>query len=1049
MAKNTIKGLTIEIGGDTTELGKALEDVNKKSRDLSSELGSINRLLKLDPSDVDLLTQKQKVLAEAIGNTEDRLDTLREAERQVQAQFEKGEVSEAQYRELQREIIATENKLKSYASAADDTQKAIDGIDKESAAAADDTRNFADAADDASKSYSDFGNALKKAVTFAAVSAGVKQVADALMDCVEATQEYRTAMGKLNTAFEANGHTSETATQTYKELQSVLGETDQAVEAANFLSILADNEEELQKWTQICTGVFAKFGDSLPVEGLAEAANETAKVGQVTGPLADALNWAAKEGETFGLKLKQNIDFTELSSSELKKLTDAQREEYEARKAQYDAIEEYNKELSEAVSAEDKFNIALAECSTEQERQELIMQTLSDSYSDIADDYKEVNKEAIESNKTTERLNELWAKVGKKATPIVNTFREGIAELGESLVDMVSDADIENFQDTIKDGFSKLAKDVLPKLIDALKWCIDHFNEIKSVAAGFVAALAVNKIANFAKSIGTTLVGAFKGLVGTLKGAKTAQEGMNAAASANPYLLLAEAIIGVSTALGSYLQGELDKARESGAKLAQEMHGLNDAEQESIDRANDVAEAYRNQRTAMDEAVEGIESQYGYVSRLKDQLLALVDADGKVDEANRTRVEFILGELNQALGTEYTMVQNQIASYQDLQSEIDNVIASKKNELLLEASSGAYAEALQNKTQAENDYYKNLRAHQETQIALIQAEQEAEELASQQKLIMWPWERWELQKNIEAKEGEKEELKRILGETETAYNNSKEVLAGYYEDIGQYETAQMLTLEGNTEEANRILSDRTYYVEKYADSVGFASDDVRNTWEQEAIDAGIKAELIKRNWKSGIEGYTEEMVEEAEKNYKEALDAMGDAYDDAAAVGKDITNGLGSGMESGRGGLLDKARDIVRTVMSAFRKEADSHSPSRKMIDFGEDLDEGVEIGLEKGTKPILKTAKDQMKQLLDVYDQANLGGQSYLRDIEVKQSARKSQAKSSAESESAALLAQILEAVKSGKRIYLDGDALVGATAGAYDSKLGRRAALAARGAV
>ena len=111
MAGKTIKGLTVEIGGDTTKLGEALEKVNKKSSDLSSELGSINRLLKLDPKNVELLTQKQKVLAEAIGNTEDKLKTLREAEKQVQAQFEKGEVSESQYRELQREIVATENKL--------------------------------------------------------------------------------------------------------------------------------------------------------------------------------------------------------------------------------------------------------------------------------------------------------------------------------------------------------------------------------------------------------------------------------------------------------------------------------------------------------------------------------------------------------------------------------------------------------------------------------------------------------------------------------------------------------------------------------------------------------------------------------------------------------------------------------------------------------------------------------------------------------------------------------------------------------------------------
>ena len=124
MAGNTIKGLTVEIGGDTTKLGKALENVEKNSRDLSSELGAINRLLKMDPGNTDLLAQKQKVLAEAVENTRSKLDTRKKAEKQVQEQFKRGEVSEAQVRALQREIVATEQKLSGYEKAAKETADA-------------------------------------------------------------------------------------------------------------------------------------------------------------------------------------------------------------------------------------------------------------------------------------------------------------------------------------------------------------------------------------------------------------------------------------------------------------------------------------------------------------------------------------------------------------------------------------------------------------------------------------------------------------------------------------------------------------------------------------------------------------------------------------------------------------------------------------------------------------------------------------------------------------------------------------------------------------
>ena len=142
MASKSIKGLTVEIGGDTTKLGKALDDVTKKGKDISAELGQINKLLKLDPGNTELLAQKQKVLADAIANTAEKLDTLKEAEKQVQKQFEKGEVSEDQVRALQREIIATENKLESYEKAAKETADQLDNFGKQTKEAEEKTRSF-------------------------------------------------------------------------------------------------------------------------------------------------------------------------------------------------------------------------------------------------------------------------------------------------------------------------------------------------------------------------------------------------------------------------------------------------------------------------------------------------------------------------------------------------------------------------------------------------------------------------------------------------------------------------------------------------------------------------------------------------------------------------------------------------------------------------------------------------------------------------------------------------------------------------------------------
>lgn len=370
MAKNVIKGLTVEIGGDTTKLGKALENVNKKSSDLSSELGDVNRLLKFNPEDTEILSQKQKVLASAVENTKDKLNILKKAEEQVQEQFKRGEVSEEQVRALQREIVATTNKLEGYERAVKETAAAMQELETK-------TKKTAEETAEANAKMSNFAGTGLKVVT-GAVAAAVTALAAA----AENTRQYRTEMSKLDTAFTENGFSSSAATGAYQELVGVLGETEQAVETANHLAKLTDNEKELATWTgDILPGVFATFGASLPIEGLTEAANETAKVGQVTGPLADALNWAGV--------------------------------------------------------SEDAFNESLAKCTTEQERQALITKTLNGLYGEASAKYKETNADVIAANKATDAWNASLAEVGAEVEPLLTKVKEMGAELLGNLVPVV------------------------------------------------------------------------------------------------------------------------------------------------------------------------------------------------------------------------------------------------------------------------------------------------------------------------------------------------------------------------------------------------------------------------------------------------------------------------------------------------------------------------------------------------------------------------------------------------------------------------------------
>ena len=109
---NRIKGITVEIGGDTTKLQTALRGVNGKIKNTEAQLRDVNKLLKLDPGNTELIAQKHKLLGQAVDETKEKLAALKEAQRQADEALKNGTISQEQYDGLQREIVETEQKLK-------------------------------------------------------------------------------------------------------------------------------------------------------------------------------------------------------------------------------------------------------------------------------------------------------------------------------------------------------------------------------------------------------------------------------------------------------------------------------------------------------------------------------------------------------------------------------------------------------------------------------------------------------------------------------------------------------------------------------------------------------------------------------------------------------------------------------------------------------------------------------------------------------------------------------------------------------------------------
>lgn len=250
-----------------------------------------------------------------------------------------------------------------------------------------------------------------------AAAGAATAIGGAFVAASESTREYRNEMAKLDTAFQTAGHTSEAAKATYGELNAVLGDSGQAVEAANHLAMLCETEEELQKWTDICTGVYATFGDSIPIEGLTEAANETAKVGTLTGSLADALNWAGVN--------------------------------------------------------EEEFQASLNKCNTEQERQALITETLTGLYDEASDTYKEANADIIEANKAQEEMNSTMAEIGAIAEPVITMFKNMFAEMLMNYMPM-----IQQLAETLLPLLMDVVDAILPMFVELLDLILPFFVQL-------------------------------------------------------------------------------------------------------------------------------------------------------------------------------------------------------------------------------------------------------------------------------------------------------------------------------------------------------------------------------------------------------------------------------------------------------------------------------------------------------------------------------------------------------------------------------------------
>ena len=377
-----VKGITVEIGGDVTGLNKALKGTNDQIRTTQSQLKDVEKLLKLDPTNTTLLEQKQRLLADAMGETKSKLETLKKANDQVagsvknydawkkaydpiqeeiketneklqelkaqrQELNDSGKMNTDEFKNLQAEIDKTTDDLKDLKSEAKkvseefgnpisqsqydalqreiaDTEQSLKSLESQAGQSKSAMEKLADAANKVKSGADNIASSAGKIQqAFAPATAAAAGLAGAVIATVPATEELREDLSKLDASAKDNKVSVDAARDAWRAFAVQSGETDSAVEATANLLQAGFTEGNLQKAVEGLAGAAQRFPDTLKIESLADSLQETLATGSATGQFGELLDRLGIGAENFSAKLAECKTEAEAQNLALQTLANA------------------------------------------------------------------------------------------------------------------------------------------------------------------------------------------------------------------------------------------------------------------------------------------------------------------------------------------------------------------------------------------------------------------------------------------------------------------------------------------------------------------------------------------------------------------------------------------------------------------------------------------------------------------------------------------------------------------------------------------------------
>lgn len=763
------------------------------------------------------------------------------------------------------------------------------------------------------------------------------------------TKEFFSSMGVLT----ANGiKTSEAVTGLKAALSNIIKPTKEASDAAGALNLKFDAGELSKKgWLPFLQEVKAKMKDAAP---------EYVKAADKVSLLTDKITALTKSGSKNTTELKNLKIQLKNAKGDMDALEKSSSDQLSAFATMFGSVEGLNTVLTLTSDQGVKlYNESLQQ-----------MGSKTDYVSDAFE--KVTNTTGKDFSKSLNDLKNASIKAGDTLSPLIEDMSKGITSLADS--------------------YKKLTPEQQKSITQSLAF---------AAAAGPVLTITgkmTSGIGGFFKTTGKAL-GGVKNFVNGLKGIEpvagatvsgAAKLGTKLAALGGPEVLIP--IAAVTAGIGLI----------TAAVIA------------SHTKTDELIESINKERTSWNESKKAAEDKAGadlaLIGRTKDlwnEMQTVVDSNGKIKSGYEDRVKFITGALNDALGTEIKVNGNVVTSYKNISDQIDNLIAKKRAQILLEANEENYKKALQDYQNKEND---------QTKLYIQLANKKNDVLKEEEKFNSWVHDKTHTAGDVAGEKAWLDKMKGELAKLQTAYNDNQSYLQDYYKTINNYETASAASTKGNYAQVEKILNSTTV-------AYSVATGATRTQLEQQALEANVKLKLIRQEYDDHVQGVTGDMVNtakdaagkaneeflkvgnEAGKGITLGLDSQGQLiYESGEKAGLKVTDGsksvdydkygkeagskliagassvdgknagkkLGSDFSSGYvNGMFSKLTEITNAGASiadaakkAVQKAQNSHSPSKVAMKLGGDFGEGYRLGMVEKLNSAADSADETIKKL-------------------------------------------------------------------------------------